>query len=106
MMKLLRAPVVVVVALLSAAAPLSAHHSWPVNTSRLVTVKGAVTELVWQNPTARRSSGSSAWCWPTVGSCASTPGRLGGARIQLDRNQRLRYRGFIVAPMRNMFSSA
>jgi len=42
--------VVVVVALLACAAPLSAHHSWPVDTSRLVTVKGEVTEFVWQNP--------------------------------------------------------
>ena len=48
-MKLLPVPVVVV-ALLACAAPLSAHHSWPVDTSRLVTVKGAVIEWVWQNP--------------------------------------------------------
>jgi len=47
--KLLCVPVVVV-ALVACAAPLSAHHSWPVDTSRLVTVKGAVTEWVWQNP--------------------------------------------------------
>ena len=36
--------------LVSAAAPLAAHHSWPVNTSRLVTVKGTVVEFEWQNP--------------------------------------------------------
>lgn len=30
--------------------PLSAHHSWPINRERLVTVKGTVTELVWANP--------------------------------------------------------
>src|SRR5262249_3491827 len=26
------------------------HHSWPVDTSRLVTVKGAVMEFAWENP--------------------------------------------------------
>ncbi len=36
--------------LMSATFPLSAHHSWPVNTSRLVTVKGTVTDFTWSNP--------------------------------------------------------
>jgi Family of unknown function (DUF6152) len=49
-MKLLHSQVVVVVALVSVAVPLSAHHSWPVNNSTLVTVKGTVMELAWQNP--------------------------------------------------------
>jgi len=49
-MKTLLAPVFVLLALGSAAVPLSAHHSWPVNTSRLVTVKGTVTDLAWENP--------------------------------------------------------
>ena len=39
-----------IVALVSGAVPLSAHHSWPVNNSRLVTVKGTVTEFMWGNP--------------------------------------------------------
>ena len=30
--------------------PLSAHHSWPVGTNRLVTVKGKVIEFDWANP--------------------------------------------------------
>jgi hypothetical protein len=30
--------------------PLSAHHSWPVNNDRLVTVKGKVIEFMWANP--------------------------------------------------------
>lgn len=30
--------------------PLSAHHSWPVQSDRLVTVKGTVIEFVWANP--------------------------------------------------------
>src|SRR5262245_49713489 len=29
---------------------LLAHHSWPVAFGKLVTVKGTVTEFVWQNP--------------------------------------------------------
>jgi hypothetical protein len=33
-----------------AAATLSAHHAWPVNNQRLVTVKGTVVEYVWSNP--------------------------------------------------------
>lgn len=49
-MKALLAPIVVILALAAAAVPLSAHHSWPVNTSRLVTVKGTVMELAWANP--------------------------------------------------------
>ena len=40
----------VVLALLSAAVPLSAHHQWPVSRDKLTTVKGTVTEFVWSNP--------------------------------------------------------
>lgn len=39
-----------VLALCSAAAPLFAHHQWPVSRDRLVTVKGTVTEFIWSNP--------------------------------------------------------
>ena len=50
-MKVSVAPVFATLALASIAAPpLSAHHSWPVNNSRLVTVKGTVMELAWENP--------------------------------------------------------
>ena len=49
-MKALLSPVLVVVALVSAAVPLSAHHSWPVNMDKLVTVKGTVMEFAWENP--------------------------------------------------------
>jgi hypothetical protein len=37
-------------AILAAASPLFAHHSWPVNTSRPVTVSGTVTGYDWANP--------------------------------------------------------
>jgi hypothetical protein len=37
-------------ALVIAAAPLSAHHSWPVSYTQLVTVKGTVMEFAWENP--------------------------------------------------------
>jgi hypothetical protein len=40
----------VVLLLVFSAVPLSAHHSWPVNTSRLVTVKGTVVAFAWENP--------------------------------------------------------
>ena len=49
-MKGLFMSVFVLVALLSGAVPLSAHHSWPVNNSQLVTVKGTVMEFQWENP--------------------------------------------------------
>ena len=49
-MKVLLAPVFVILALVASAVPLSAHHSWPVSTSRLVTVKGTVIEFAWENP--------------------------------------------------------
>lgn len=44
------APVFAILALVSAAVPLSAHHSWPVNNSQLVTVKGTVLDFTWENP--------------------------------------------------------
>lgn len=40
----------VAVVLALAAAPLSAHHSWPVSYAQLVTVKGTVTGFSWENP--------------------------------------------------------
>jgi len=49
-MKDLFVPALVMLTLVSAAAPLAAHHSWPVNMDRLVTVKGTVTEFAWANP--------------------------------------------------------
>jgi uncharacterized protein DUF6152 len=42
--------VLTVFALVSVAIPLSAHHSWPVNMSQLVTVKGTVMDFAWENP--------------------------------------------------------
>ena len=38
------------VAMVAAASPLLAHHSWPVDTSRAVTVSGTVTSYEWGNP--------------------------------------------------------
>jgi hypothetical protein len=49
-MKALFVPVVVTLALVSGAAQLSAHHSWPVSREQLVTVKGTVTAFEWANP--------------------------------------------------------
>ena len=36
--------------IVAASSPLLAHHSWPVDFSREVTVKGTVTEYNWGNP--------------------------------------------------------
>ena len=49
-MKALSVPAFVIFTLVSAVVPLSAHHSWPVNFDRLVTVKGTVVQFVWANP--------------------------------------------------------
>jgi hypothetical protein len=49
-MKIALIPGLLVLTLLSAAVPLSAHHQWPVSRNRLVTVKGTVTEFTWSNP--------------------------------------------------------
>ena len=49
-MKALLISASVVLALVSAVMPLSAHHSWPVSNDRLVTVKGKVIEFMWANP--------------------------------------------------------
>jgi hypothetical protein len=38
------------VGILAAASPLFAHHSWPIDLSREITVKGTVTEYNWGNP--------------------------------------------------------
>ena len=37
-------------ALVTAQFPVLAHHSWPVNTNKLVTVKGTITSVTWSNP--------------------------------------------------------
>ena len=49
-MKTLFFPALVMLALIGVAAPLSAHHSWPVSQQRLVTVKGTVIDFAWENP--------------------------------------------------------
>src|SRR5438552_12430592 len=49
-MKALCFPAFVILALVSAVVPLSAHHSWPLSYDQLVTVKGTVIELMWANP--------------------------------------------------------
>ena len=49
-MKTLCVPAFVMLTLVSAVIPLSAHHSWPISYDRLVTVKGTVVEFKWANP--------------------------------------------------------
>ena len=39
-----------VVGIVAAASPSFAHHSWPVDTSREITVRGTVTGYTWGNP--------------------------------------------------------
>ena len=49
-MKTLCISAFVVLALVSVAVPLSAHHSWPVSYDKLVTVKGTLLQFTWANP--------------------------------------------------------
>ena len=49
-MKAVYVPVFLVLALVAAVIPLSAHHSWPVIMEKLVTVKGTVMQFEWANP--------------------------------------------------------
>lgn len=49
-MKTLLVSAVVALTLVSGAVSLSAHHSWPVNMEKLVTVKGTVMQFEWANP--------------------------------------------------------
>ncbi len=49
-MKALLVPVVITLALVLEAASLSAHHTWTVSYSQLVTVKGTVMRFEWGNP--------------------------------------------------------
>ena len=49
-MKALLVPVVITLALVPDAVPLSAHHTWTVSYSKLVTVKGTVMQFEWGNP--------------------------------------------------------
>ena len=48
-MKALLVPALLIL-LVFGVAPLSAHHSWPIDNSKLVTVKGTVMEFAWENP--------------------------------------------------------
>ena len=49
-MKTWLVPLCIGVALVSLCVPISAHHSWPVDQSRLVTVTGTVKVMAWENP--------------------------------------------------------
>ncbi|MSV36317.1 MAG: hypothetical protein EXQ47_12080 [Bryobacterales bacterium] len=49
-MKTLFAPAFFILTLVAAVMPLLAHHSWPINNDKLVTVKGTVIEFKWANP--------------------------------------------------------
>ena len=39
-----------ILTLIFASLPLHAHHAWPVDNARLVTVKGTVLDFTWSNP--------------------------------------------------------
>ena len=49
-MRRLQIPGLALIVILVAGSSLLAHHSWPVSYTKLVTVKGTVTEFTWQNP--------------------------------------------------------
>ncbi|HKE86943.1 MAG TPA: DUF6152 family protein [Vicinamibacterales bacterium] len=49
-MRTLRTTTLCAIAALVAAGPLLAHHEWPVDQTRQVTVQGIVTAFTWANP--------------------------------------------------------
>lgn len=49
-MRTLRMFSVSVIAALMAASPLLAHHDWPVDRTRVITVTGTVTAFTWADP--------------------------------------------------------
>ena len=49
-MKAFCIPAWITLALIPGPLPLSAHHAWPVNQQRLITVKGTVVDFQWGNP--------------------------------------------------------
>ena len=49
-MKAFRVLILVALTVVLAGVSLSAHHAWPVDFSKLVTVRGTVTEVMWGNP--------------------------------------------------------
>ena len=49
-MKLISTACILAFALAGGAVPALAHHSWPVDMDRLVTVQGTVTGFMWENP--------------------------------------------------------
>ena len=49
-MKVIFVPALVILMLVSAVVSLPAHHAWPVNNGRLVTVKGTILDFRWANP--------------------------------------------------------
>jgi hypothetical protein len=49
-MRTLRKLALSVIAALVAASPLLAHHDWPVDRTKLITVTGTVTAFTWADP--------------------------------------------------------
>ena len=49
-MKIRLVTATVILTLVSVIVPLAAHHSWPVSMNKLVTVKGTVQKIEWDNP--------------------------------------------------------
>lgn len=49
-MRTLRMPALGLIVVVVAASPLLAHHDWPVDRTRVITVTGTVTAFVWADP--------------------------------------------------------
>ena len=49
-MKTLRKSALGVIGVLVAGSPLLAHHEWPVDQTKLITVTGTVTAITWADP--------------------------------------------------------
>lgn len=90
---------VVAATLLATAAPVSAHHAWRVDRSRLVTVKGSVTSFAFSNPHVQvyfdvQDANGGAEKWSAGGASPNRLSRSGWTRDTLKPGDEISVNGY------------
>ena len=90
---------VVAASLLATAAPLSAHHAWRVDRSRLVTIKGSVTSFAFSNPHVHvyfdvKDANGSVEKWSAGGASPNRLSRSGWTRDTLKPGDEISVNGY------------
>ena len=90
---------VVAAGLLATAAPISAHHNWRVDRTRLVTVKGSVTSFAFSNPHVQiyfdvKDANSSIEKWSAGGASPNRLSRSGWTRDTLKPGDEVTVNGY------------